>query len=181
MKCPNCGKEVNENSKFCTECGGALVQKNIEAGESNGENEMLEQNNQNYSTLPPRKKLSRGWKITISVICAVVVLAIIGTVFSDESIDIVKNGKSDVYNSKTCGEAFESFFDDAEWDCESINDKYDRVIFTGRCQYMEEDVEAVIEFRVNTEEEKFYIDSLTLDGEPQTDLILAALLEKIYE
>lgn len=29
MKCTNCGKEIPENSKFCLECGAAVVQEKI--------------------------------------------------------------------------------------------------------------------------------------------------------
>jgi predicted amidophosphoribosyltransferase len=47
MNCPNCGKEVNENQKFCSHCGTKLKDnENIEIHNNFDETKENEQQNQ---------------------------------------------------------------------------------------------------------------------------------------
>lgn len=125
--------------------------------------------------------MSKKKKIGLIVVGVIVILCVIGFMMQNESINTVKEGKLNDYQSKTVGEAFDNFFSDTNWDWEEEKNGYDIVIFTGECQYMDEDVDATIKFRVNTDKGTFELTGLEFDDVSQDDSMLNALLAKVYE
>ncbi len=80
--------------------------------------------------------------------------------------------------SVTIEDAFDDFFDKGKWDTyKERGDSY--VVFTGSCMYLDERADVKITFKVTGE--NFVVDSLDVNGVPQNDFMLRALLLKIYE
>ena len=80
----------------------------------------------------------------------------------------------------TYAAAFASYFDDPEWRYFRSKDGFDVVEFTGNCVYRGIPAKARIQFVVDEENGTFEVSFLALDGEPQTALVLDALIEEAF-
>lgn len=101
-------------------------------------------------------------------------------------IDFVKEGYPLSYPDKTYGEAFEDFFSSPKWEyfkggTDDSDEEYDIVEFTGNCTYQDVEVEALIQFTLDTENDSFDVTYLSFNGVPQTTLVLSALIEAAFE
>lgn len=78
----------------------------------------------------------------------------------------------------TVEDAFDNYFDNPQW---SIYEEggYSCVAFTVTCKYMEEKVDIRLTFQITGEQ--FRIDRLDVNGIEQSDFILYALLESVYD
>lgn len=105
----------------------------------------------------------------------------------------VKNGHLEQYPENPIGEAFDNFFGSPTWkyfkgtdtggNGESINDtehNVDVVEFTGYCTYQDVEVKARLQFILN-EDGTFTTGALSFNDVPQSQLITAAMMEKIFE
>ena len=91
----------------------------------------------------------------------------------------VRNGYLTQYSEAvTVEEAFDNFFDNPKWSTYQ-EDGYTYVVFTGVCEYLGERADARITFQITGEQ--FRTEQLDLNGVEQNDLILYAMLAKIYE
>lgn len=91
----------------------------------------------------------------------------------------VRNGYLTQYSEAvTVEEAFDNFFDNPKWSTYQ-EDGYTYVVFTGACEYLGERADARITFQITGEQ--FRTEQLDLNGVEQNDLILYAMLAKIYE
>lgn len=83
------------------------------------------------------------------------------------------------YSTKvTIEEAFENFFDNCKW-TKYKSEGYTYVAFTGTCLYLDERADVRIVFKVTGE--KFIVDSLDINGQTRSNLILYGMLSKVYE
>lgn len=111
----------------------------------------------------------------------------------EEHVLSVKNGHLEQYPENPIGEAFDSFFGSPTWKYfkgtdtgdneESINDtehNVDVVEFTGYCTYQDVEVKARLQFILN-EDGTFTTGALSFNDVPQSQLITAAMMEKIFE
>ena len=73
MKCPYCGKEVNEGNKFCIGCGAKL--ENQPAANDNAFNYQPESNNYNYNY--NNNKKNTGLIVTIIIVSILLIVGII--------------------------------------------------------------------------------------------------------
>lgn len=78
----------------------------------------------------------------------------------------------------TVEDAFDNFFDNGKWGTYKKND-YSYVTFTGACEYFGERADVKITFKITGE--NFLVDHLDVNGITQNDLMLYALLAKVYE
>lgn len=81
-------------------------------------------------------------------------------------------------NSITVEEAFDSFFDNGKWS-EHKEDGDVYVVFTGECTYLDKKADIKIRFRIKGDH--FYFANMEMNGQPQSDIISEALLDKVYE
>lgn len=116
-----------------------------------------------------------------AIIVAAVLLATKGDFFSD----LLKPGAGvrEAYLTQysedvTVEEAFDGFFDQGKWSTYKENG-YSYVAFNGVCEYLGEKVDARVIFKITGE--NFVVDQLDINGVEQNDLILYALLAKVYE
>lgn len=148
-------------------------------------------------------------KIHNFIFAIVLVLSLSGCEMSDVSDQIsnvvqaedanvlgVKNGTNNSYPGKTYGEAFESFFgsptwkyfkgtkngpdDDGDGQPDYVEDDVDVVEFTGYCTYQDVKVKALIQFTLDNEAGTFEATYLSFNDVPQSNLILWALIEKVF-
>ncbi|MCH5190630.1 MAG: zinc-ribbon domain-containing protein [Oscillospiraceae bacterium] len=82
MKCQNCGKELNENAKFCDQCGTAVAQQSsVAPTETNVpiavNEEKIENDNAKVIQGKNKKSLNKKTIIIFGVIAVVIVLLIV--------------------------------------------------------------------------------------------------------
>lgn len=78
----------------------------------------------------------------------------------------------------TVEDAFENFFANGKWSTYEA-EGYSFVAFTGSCEFMEEEVDIRITFKITGEQ--FLVDNLDVNGREQSELMLYSLLSKVYE
>ncbi len=119
------------------------------------------------------------WVVIVGVISAVIVLK------PDFILDIIEPGANvrNAYLTQysetiTIEDAFDDFFSNGKWDTYK-SEGYSYVVFTGGCEFMGEEADARITFKITGE--RFQADSLDINGVEQNNLALAMLLTKVYE
>lgn len=100
---------------------------------------------------------------------------------NNENIQFVKQGYPKNYPNKTYGEAFDNFFESPRWKYFVSEDDEDIVEFTGKCLYMEEKVDACIQFTLDKKAETFDITYLSFNEVAQNKLMVWALISTIFE
>lgn len=120
-----------------------------------------------------------------AVLLAIGVIAVVVVTNEDFFVNLlqpgmgVRNGYLTQYSEAvTVEEAFDNFFDNPKWSTYQ-EDGYTYVVFTGVCEYLGERADARITFQITGEQ--FRTEQLDLNGVEQNDLILYAMLAKIYE
>ncbi len=115
---------------------------------------------------------------------------------NEEHIQFVKGGTNTAYPGVTYEEAFENFFTDPSWkyfkgtqegpdddgdgEPDYTIDDVDVVEFTGRCLYADTEVTALIQFVLDTNAGTFEPTFLSFNDVPQSVLMLAGLMEKVF-
>lgn len=98
-----------------------------------------------------------------------------------EEVQCVKNGYFTEYSSDiTLGELLDGFLSDSTWQYFESDDGIDIVECTGKCMYMDQEVEATVQFQLN-DDDTFELYTLAFNDIPQNLFITAAFFEKMYE
>lgn len=173
MYCKNCGKEMEEGSRFCPHCG-------TENASATGES--------SKPAAPVKKKERKKKKPLIIAIVAVVILLVLGiAVFSggdssqeegEQLITMVQNGYLGNYDTVTIKEVLQYMDEDAEWNAgEAASGGYYIV------EYKSDDV--TIQFSVNRLEEELFKVTGVAAAEMQSSDIeqyeLKLYLDSIYQ
>lgn len=147
MKCTQCGKEIDNNSKFCEGCGVAV--------ECTIQNEGKKKKRVKFKDLPKKQKITR---IIIASVCFLVAaILIIGGAVGGASrapeeenvyIDYVKTGSLDAFPDVIIEDAFNEFFSEPQWKSFTSEDGLNIVEFNGGCTYNGEDANCCIQFNV---------------------------------
>lgn len=135
-----------------------------------------------FRKLKLAEKQQNGIQIAISTASAILIAVFVIYMVKP---DIIKPGAAvrgsylSQYSDKvTIEEAFDSFFAKEKWRTYKENG-YSYVAFTGVCEFMEKSVDVRINFKITGD--NFRVDSMDINGVEQGDLMVALLLEKIYE
>jgi len=78
----------------------------------------------------------------------------------------------------TIGDAFEGFFENGKWSTHKTDD-YSYVLFDGSCEYLGQKSDVRVRFKITGE--NFVVDSMDINGQPQGDLVLYALMSAVYD
>ena len=120
-----------------------------------------------------------------AVLLAIGVIAYVAVVNQDFFVNLAQPGievrgsyLTHYSEDVTVEEAFGNFFDNPKWSTYQ-QDGYTYVVFTGTCEYLGERADARITFQITGEQ--FRVEQLDINGAEQSDLLLHAMLAKIYE
>lgn len=206
MFCKKCGSEVNDGAKFCNSCGAkvtedqatdnneVVTEKKADANNTatsgpetteannNGQNNPNIYDTQSYAKAKKKSGGKSKFAIAGGLIVALLIIAYFvfgGETESDKYINIVKDGYLLEYkdDNVSCGDVFDYFFSDGEWKYYGSGDD-NMVEYSGECRYNDENVEAVITFKINKDEDGFTAQKATIDDE-KYDVV--TLLETAYD
>ncbi|MBR6643991.1 MAG: hypothetical protein IKL28_10090 [Lachnospiraceae bacterium] len=106
-----------------------------------------------------------------------------GVIYNDnnENIQFVKEGTNSAYPGTTYGEAFDDFFSSPRWSYFEADTGEDVVEFTGGCYYNDVKVDALMQFTLDKSAGTFEVTYLSFNDVAQNKLMIAALLEKVFE
>lgn len=99
----------------------------------------------------------------------------------NQYVKMVKGGHPNNNPNVTYDQAFTKFFGTPRWKYFKSDENQDVVEFTGDCTYQDVEVKARIQFVVDKENETFEATYLAFNEVPQSNLIMLAMLEKIFE
>ena len=146
--------------------------------------------------VPQKKKLVKQWWFW--VIIGVAALALIIGITSGNSgsgsssssgsyyvaenpyVTIVKTTKNSKYGI-TYGAAFNSFFSSPDWDYFKASSGEHVVEFQGKFYYDNSPATATVQFVVDTDAGTLEVYHLSINGVAQSRLMLAALVQKVFE
>lgn len=206
MFCIKCGNQLLENALYCPKCGAKVNSeekavyrtekvmpdaKNSYVADQTRLNkgkqlehykEMSQEMLENLKKLPYRgilnrlKNMSLKWKIGAGI--GILIVIVLCTRIHKPGVD-VRDAYLEYYsNSITVEEAFDSFFDNGKWsEYKENGDVY--VVFTGECTYIDKKAKIKIRFRIKGD--YFYFVNMEMNGQPQSDIVSEALLDKVYE
>jgi|GEM_PF-5797990 len=98
----------------------------------------------------------------------------------DKYVQMVKDGRLSGYPNKTVGKAFNDFMGNARWSSGVSEEGQRFVNVKGKIMYADKEVEAVVQFFIDSNEEFFEYNACEFNGIPQSYFVFLALLEKIY-
>lgn len=93
----------------------------------------------------------------------------------------IKNSYYNESNKSTYGDAFANFFSSPTWKYFEASNAEKVVEFTGFCMYHEVKVKASLQFIISKDGKTFKVGALNFNDVPQSQLITAGLMEKIFE
>ena len=206
MFCSNCGNQLPEGTLFCQECGEKVNGEETATDQTekvmpNAENsyetnqdrlnrekqlkhykEMSQEMLENLKKVPYQgmfdrlKNMPLKWKIGAGI---GILLVIVVCTRIHKPGEGVRDAYLESYsNSITVEEAFDSFFDNGKWS-EHKEDGDVYVVFTGECTYLDKKADIKIRFRIKGDH--FYFANMEMNGQPQSDIVSEALLDKVYE
>lgn len=96
------------------------------------------------------------------------------------SVSSVKDAYLKDYSSTvTVGDALDSYLSNPKWHSFEATTGEDVVECDGQCEYMDKTVDIQLQFII--EDDMFRAHVLTIDGEEQTDMVMSAFLEAVYD
>lgn len=180
MFCEKCGAVLEDNAQFCSSCGTPV--KKEEGEHKQQESEPKQEEKEVVHT--PEKKKGYGWIIALSIVGGLAALFLLVAIFGNDDekyIDLVKDGHPEGYPNSTYREAFENFFSNPEWEYFESTEDEDIVEFSGGCTYMDEPVNVVLQFELDYDEGEFTAQYFEMDGEAQSELMTALIIERVFE
>lgn len=153
MFCPECGKEIENDTKFCSHCGNQIV--------ITPQPQQIK-NDDPIQQKPEKKKQKKKWLIGVIAAVAIFFLGIVifsgGETTADELIDLIQNGYLGNYDTVTIKEVLEYASKGGEWEVYETADGDHYVI-----EYSGEDIR--IQFSIDgLEAETFRISGIDAKG-----------------
>lgn len=99
----------------------------------------------------------------------------------NQYVKMVKGGHPNDNPNVTYDQAFTEFFGTPRWKYFKSDENLDVVEFTGDCTYQDVEVKARIQFVVDEDNGTFEATYLAFNEVPQSNFIMLAMLEKIFE
>lgn len=191
MICPVCGKEVPDNSSYCNSCGASIIDNSIHSDYVSSITPPPVPEHTNDIAVAPKKRF--GKNIAIGIVLLLIAGMVVsyvqhGTIYnlinkdSQKYIDMVKGGHPvDQPDDVTYGKAFNNFFSSPKWKYFQATNGKHIVQFDGKCSYLEKTVDMVIQFELNLENNSFQVYAVEMNGIPQNQLFIYALIMKVFE
>ena len=126
-----------------------------------------------------------AWRIFITITLSS--LFLLGSLTSCQSpedsslIAIVLGGKLAFHSNETLGQAVDSFFENPRWSVQRTEDGGEYVTVEGGLTFSGKPVKGALQFTVTRKNGTFKARSLELNGIPQNETMIVALMQKMYE
>jgi hypothetical protein len=137
------------------------------------------------STQQRRKcNMNRKMFLSLSIVMVCFLLVnIVGCAPSEDEklITLIKESTLTGYESKTVGDATTAFLGNPKWSVQRTEDGNEYVTVTGSMTVAEKDVICALQFLVDTKNGVFQVQALEFNSVPQNQLMITALLTKMYE
>lgn len=127
-----------------------------------------------------RSSMKKIFSIIGTVVIIIIIISFLWGHKSDKYIDIVKNGNLQKYPGVTINQAVKGFFGSPEWENNGEKDGFVYVTVSGKMMYMEKEVNAALQFKIDKENNSFEVYALEFNGVPQNLLMKATLIEKMF-
>ena len=98
----------------------------------------------------------------------------------DRALSIVQDGHFTDHPEYSVGEAVACFVGNPKWSSLEGEDGNTYVNVTGRITFLDEPVEALVQFRVDQDAGTFELNAFELNAIPQNNLMKLALIEAMY-
>ena len=98
----------------------------------------------------------------------------------DRALSIVQDGHFTDHPEYSVGEAVACFVGNPKWSSLEAEDGNTHVNVTGRITFLDEPVDALVQFRVDKDAGTFALNAFELNDIPQNDLLKLALIEAMY-
>lgn len=136
MFCQDCGKQIEEGTRFCPNCG-SQIRSNTEAQPQNMPDQDKDESSEQKNTPKKRRKWILPIIISIFIAAAgmIILILVMGGSSSadiDKMIAIVQNGYLGHYDTVTVKEVLEYVYKDGEWNAgEAVEGEYYIVEYEG--------------------------------------------------
>jgi hypothetical protein len=120
-------------------------------------------------------------KHKIGIIIGVIILLVIATIFKgdDELIKIVQDGSFNDCPKATIGKLIDNYMGSPKWKSFTSDDGNNYVNVTGDITYVEKKVKALIQFKVDKNNNSFEVNAVEFNEVPQSIFITNGLLESM--
>ena len=119
--------------------------------------------------------------LIISLLCVLLV----SSCSDSAAVQAVKNGHLESYPDKTISSAIDNFFGSPKWKSGIGSDGETQgktlVNVKGNIMYQDKKIEAELQFIVDNDTGTFKINALEFNGIPQNQLMIAGLIQKMFE
>lgn len=161
--CPHCKKKLVDGSYYCPSCKTVVTP--------------ITQSKSNLAI----KKLKRSIiTLCIGALTSCCLFFITNSFTNPNSVEFVKAGLLDIYDTQTIGTAFENYFTNTSWESFETDNGELVVEFIGNFESETETSTCLIQFTLYPEEDTFEITYYELNGQPQNYEALINLLDNIY-
>jgi hypothetical protein len=113
------------------------------------------------------------------LLAVVLTLSLLGC--GNDNVDLVKGGTLQSCPNITVEKMVNSFMGNPKWESLLADDNNHYVNISGDITYDEKDAKAVIQFKVNNENNSFEFNAFEINNEPMGELVASALVEKMCE
>jgi rhomboid protease GluP len=124
------------------------------------------------------KKVAVGTLASCGLI--VIALALVPR-YDSPNVTLVKTGCLPAYPSIRVGDAVDRFMRNPQWESGTATDGSQFVNIRGKICFMDKEVEALLQFQINSGDATCEVRGIEINGVPQDRLMQLALLNKMYE
>lgn len=119
MKCPNCNKEINDDAKYCNECGCEIIHQEENVENKNNEINEVEETNANLleNKIESNKQFDKKKIIGLIILAIVIVLIIVAIINSN------KNSSDSEYDDTSTTQVQESSEEHTDSGVQYIGDR----------------------------------------------------------
>ncbi len=117
--------------------------------------------------------------IFLAIILSIVKITMMSS--SSENIDIVRSGYLESYKHMTLGEALNGYLESPKWEEIDADDGNKYINITGKCLYLEKEVDVVLQYLIYEDSYKFEYNALEFNGVAQNILVYEELIDNAFE
>ena len=118
-------------------------------------------------------------KLKLPALLTISSFLFVGCSATDSRLSLVKNGVMDFCPQHTVKEMVNNYVASPKWSAFVATDGEDYVNIEGEITYMEKPVDMVLQFKVDTDSERFEVNAFEINEVPQNVFMQSALMENM--